>query len=127
VLETGGRSCLGARKELLPPVSTGFCFNSAPNSPAHPVGGTIQLTFRTNAGHLLPGIQKQLPIGDLQLAMNSRLGMMKGAPEIVGTADNEVGDQIFNDLVKAGFSQPYPWKLTLVNNDVINASSTAGG
>ena len=72
----------------------------------------------------------QLPAGydiDLQLAMNSRLGMMNGALEITGTPENEAGDQIFNDLVEAGFSQPYPWKLTLVNNDVINASSTAGG
>jgi Zn-dependent protease with chaperone function len=74
--------------------------------------------------------QMQLPADyaiDLQLAISSRLGMMNGATEIIGTPENEVGDQVFNDLVKAGFSQPYPWKLTLVNNEVVNASSTAGG
>jgi Zn-dependent protease with chaperone function len=64
---------------------------------------------------------------DLQLGMASRPQMMKGGSEIVGTEANQVGDEVFHHLVAAGFSQPYPWKLTLVNSDFVNAGSTAGG
>lgn len=52
---------------------------------------------------------------------------MGGSPEIAGTAANQVGDDVFHRLISAGFAQPYSWKLTLVNNSVVNASSTAGG
>jgi hypothetical protein len=53
--------------------------------------------------------------------------MMQGCSEIVGTEANQIGDDVFQRLVSAGFNQPYPWKLTLVNSGITNASSTAGG
>jgi len=74
--------------------------------------------------------EMQLPADysiDLQLAVNSRSSMMHSAAEITGTADNQIGDEVFGNLVRAGFSQPYPWKLTLVNDAGVNASSNAGG
>jgi hypothetical protein len=64
---------------------------------------------------------------DLQLAETGRSFVMGGSPEITGTAANQIGDDVFQHLVSAGFSQPYPWRLTLVNNNVLNATSTAGG
>src|SRR5437016_5929300 len=64
---------------------------------------------------------------DLQLAISSRPRMMNGATEIIGTSANLIGGSVFDTLVKAGFSQVYPWKLTLVNTNVMNAGSTAGG
>src|ERR1700733_13767324 len=65
---------------------------------------------------------------DLQLAETSRPHVMGGSPEIVGTAANQIGDDVFQHLVSGGgFSQPYPWRLTLINNNVVNAASTAGG
>lgn len=64
---------------------------------------------------------------DLQLAISSRPRMMNGATEIIGTSANLIGVSVFDTLVKAGFSQPYPWKLTLVNTNAVNAGSTAGG
>jgi len=72
----------------------------------------------------------QLPVDygiDLQLAEAGRFRSMHGAGEIAGTVSNQIGDDVFHRLVSAGFSQPYPWRLTLVNNDSVNASSTAGG
>jgi len=72
----------------------------------------------------------QLPVDfgiDLQLAEAGRLHALRGTTEITGTAANQLGDEVFHRLVAAGFSQPYPWKLTLVNNPSVNASSTAGG
>ncbi|MGH9500599.1 MAG: M48 family metallopeptidase [Terriglobales bacterium] len=64
---------------------------------------------------------------DLQLAETGRSLAMNGSPEITGTISNQIGDDVFQHLVSAGFSQPYPWKLTLVSDRVINAGSTAGG
>jgi len=64
---------------------------------------------------------------DLQLAEVGRSHIMAGNAEITGTAANETGDEVFHRLISAGFDQPFPWKLTLVNNGVVNASSTAGG
>lgn len=64
---------------------------------------------------------------DLQLAEASRTRMMQGASEITGTTANETGEEVFHKLISAGFNQPYPWKLTLLNNGVVNAGSTAGG
>src|SRR5260370_6840579 len=64
---------------------------------------------------------------DLKLAINSGSRMRNGGMEISGTQENEFGTRVFDSLVRAGFSQPYPWRLTLVNNNVVNASSTAGG
>jgi len=64
---------------------------------------------------------------DLQLAESGRSVVMGGSPEITGTVANQIGDDVFQRLVSAGFSQPYPWRLTLVNNNVVNAASTAGG
>lgn len=74
--------------------------------------------------------EMQLPADygiDIELGMSSRPRMMGGANEMIGTPANALGVDVFNSLVKAGFSQPYPWKLTLVNNGVVNAGSTAGG
>jgi|SRR5579863_1459484 len=64
---------------------------------------------------------------DLQLAETGRSLVMNGSPEISGTIPNQIGDDVFQHLVSAGFNQPYPWKLTLVNDGVVNAASTAGG
>jgi hypothetical protein len=74
--------------------------------------------------------EMQLPIDfgvDLQLAISSRPRMMNGSTEIIGTSANLIGNSVFDTLVKTGFTQPYPWKLTLVNTNVVNAGSTAGG
>jgi hypothetical protein len=57
---------------------------------------------------------------DLQLAETGRSFVMGGSPEITGTASNQIGDDVFQRLVSAGFSQPYPWRLTLVNNNIVN-------
>ncbi len=64
---------------------------------------------------------------DLQLAEVGRSHIMAGNAEITGTAANETGDEVFHRLISAGLDQPFPWKLTLVNNGIVNASSTAGG
>ena len=64
---------------------------------------------------------------DLQLAETSRSFVMGGNLEITGTIANQIGDDVFQHLVSAGFNQPYPWRLTLVNSNVVNAASTAGG
>jgi peptidase M48-like protein len=50
---------------------------------------------------------------------------MGTSAEITGTRANVVGDEVFHNLISAGPPQPYPWKMTLVGNDVVNASSTA--
>jgi hypothetical protein len=83
-------------------------------------------------GHPTKSISQDLQVPndygiDLQLAVAGRSAMMNGGGEIVGTTSNETGDEVFHGLVSAGFAQPYPWKLTLVNSGVVNASSTAGG
>ena len=64
---------------------------------------------------------------DLQLAVAGRSSRMGLSSEINDTRSNVVGDEVFHNLIAAGFSQPYPWKLTLVGNDSVNAGSTAGG
>src|SRR5882762_1662480 len=64
---------------------------------------------------------------DLQLAVAGRSSRMGTSSEINGTRSNVVGDDVFHNLITAGFNQPYPWKLTLVGNDSVNAGSTAGG
>jgi predicted Zn-dependent protease len=64
---------------------------------------------------------------DLQLAASSRVGLMGGSSEIVGTPSNYLGDAVFKSLLNAGANQPFPWKLTLVGNNTVNAGSTAGG
>jgi len=64
---------------------------------------------------------------DLQLGLNSHASLMAGAPEITGSQFNEVGDEVFGRLVATGFDIPFPWKLTLVGNGVVNAGSSAAG
>src|ERR1700739_1261853 len=64
---------------------------------------------------------------DLQLAVAGRSRQMGTSAEITGTRANVVGDEVFHTLISAGPPQPYPWKITLVGNDVVNASSTAAG
>jgi len=63
---------------------------------------------------------------DLQLASATRARIMGTNTEITGTAANQAGDKVFHQLI-SNLSQAYPWKLTLVNNQVVNAHSTAGG
>ena len=73
--------------------------------------------------------EPQLPTDyaiDFQLAEAGRSRIMRGTSEISGTAANQVGDEVFKRLT-SGLSLPYQWKMTLVNNGVVNASSTAGG
>jgi len=82
-----------------------------------------------------PDIQEaQLPADfgiDLQLGLNSRSMYMRGSPELVGTPLNAVGNEVFSDLIQsapiASLGLPFPWRLTLIDNDVVNAASTAGG
>lgn len=64
---------------------------------------------------------------DLQLAVADRSRQMGTSAEITGTRANVVGNEVFHNLISAGPPQPYPWKMTLVGNDVVNASSTAAG
>lgn len=81
-------------------------------------------------GSSTSGQDLQLPTDyaiDIQLAESARSRIMGGSPELVGTAANQIGDAVFHTVLSAGFSQPYPWKLTLADNNVVNASSTAGG
>jgi len=76
------------------------------------------------------GQDLQLPTSydiDLQLAITARPMVMGSAREITGTAANEIGDDVFHRLIAAGFNEPFPWKLTLVGNNSVNAWSTAGG
>jgi hypothetical protein len=63
---------------------------------------------------------------DMQLGLTGRSRAMNGSSELTGTQSNQIGDEVFHRLI-SGFSQPYPWKLTLVNSAVVNAGSTAGG
>jgi PEGA domain/Peptidase family M48/PDZ domain len=64
---------------------------------------------------------------DLELAEAGRSKFMAGHAEISGTAANQTGEEVFHQLIGAGYSQPYSWKMTIVDNHVLNAGSTAGG
>ena len=65
---------------------------------------------------------------DLDLANVSRSRMMNGAQEVVDPEQTASARDVFQRLVATGsFIQPYNWKLTVVQNTVTNASSTAGG
>ena len=78
----------------------------------------------------LIGQDLQLPADygiDIQLAAVGRARAMHGSTEITGTKANEVGDEVFHRLIDSGFRQPYPWKLTLLNNGILNATSTPAG
>lgn len=63
---------------------------------------------------------------DFQLALIARPRQMGSSSEITGTPDNVLGDQVFNTLHNS-LNLPFPWKLTLVNDSVVNAGSTGGG
>jgi hypothetical protein len=78
--------------------------------------------------------QVQLPADyaiDMQLAFAGRSAMLGGSPPIVGTPLNQVGQEVFDGLVRntfiSSYALPYQWNLTLVGNKVLNAASTAGG
>lgn len=64
---------------------------------------------------------------DLQLGFSNRSRYLAGASELSPAALSTNAEGIFEDLVHAGFGQSYPWKLTLVNNNVLNAASNAAG
>ena len=64
---------------------------------------------------------------DLQLAEAGRSKFMAGRSEITGTAASQIGDEVFHRLVGAGFNQPFAWKMTIVDDNIVNAGSTAGG
>lgn len=68
---------------------------------------------------------------DLQLASVARSRFLGGSRPIVGTTLNAVGEEVFNKLIGnttiSGFGLPYQWNLTLLENDDINAASSAGG
>lgn len=64
---------------------------------------------------------------DFQMAVESRSAIMSGATELTGTPYNQVGDQTFQRLVGTGFNLPYSWRLTIVNNQVVNASASPAG
>jgi hypothetical protein len=46
--------------------------------------------------------------------------------ELQNSTSNATGNEVFQQLT-AGLSQPYPWKMTLINDQVLNAASSAGG
>lgn len=64
---------------------------------------------------------------DLQLAESGRSRIMKGKSAITGSPANGIGEEVFHRLISASTAPPYAWQLTLVNNGVVNAFSTAGG
>jgi Zn-dependent protease with chaperone function len=64
---------------------------------------------------------------DIRLGISSRARYMGSTGEIVDGSARDLGNTVFYKLIAAGFTQPYPWKLTLVNNGVVNAASSAGG
>src|SRR5215467_14083712 len=66
---------------------------------------------------------------DIRLGLSARPRAMRSSMEIVGTSTNELGDEVFRNLIaSSGYgSQTYPWKLTLVNNSIVNATSNPGG
>jgi beta-barrel assembly-enhancing protease len=64
---------------------------------------------------------------DIQLGLSSRGHYIGASGQIEDERIRSVGNRVFNDLVSAGFSQPYPWQLSLVNDNVVNAASSAGG
>ncbi len=61
---------------------------------------------------------------DLQLGYGGRGNKLMGASE---TSPTPMEEDVFSNLVAAGFREPVPWRLTVVNDTVVNASSTAGG
>lgn len=61
---------------------------------------------------------------DLRLGYDTRGRMMEGAREEAPSATEQ---NVFDRLVSAGFREPVQWKLTVVDNSTINASSTAYG
>jgi Zn-dependent protease with chaperone function len=84
------------------------------------------------AALLLPAFAQNLQLPsdytiDLQLGVTNRPKMVRDSSEIVNTEANQTGDEVFHRLISAGFAQPYPWKLTLLSGNGVNASSTAGG
>ncbi len=64
---------------------------------------------------------------DIQMGLASRAQMIGSSAEIIGTPANTVGSQVFDALIATSYAQPYAWKLTLVDRDVVNAASSPGG
>jgi len=64
---------------------------------------------------------------DLRLAISGHERMMMGAPSLVDSFVSQSAREVFDSLVANCAALPYPWKLTLVNNDVVNASSNPAG
>lgn len=89
------------------------------------------LVAAASASRRSPGVQEvSLPADytiDFQLGLANRNKMMAGSSEITGTPYNEIGDQVFRRLIGSGFNLPYSWKLSLVSNQAVNASSSAAG
>jgi hypothetical protein len=66
---------------------------------------------------------------DIRLGLSARSHAMGSSMEITGTPANGIGAEVFQNLIaNSGYgSQTYPWKLTLVNNSIVNATSNPGG
>ncbi len=64
---------------------------------------------------------------DLRLGLDAHGVKMMGSVPLAETESTETARDVFQHLSRNYPTLPFPWKLTFVNTDVINASSTAGG
>jgi predicted Zn-dependent protease len=66
---------------------------------------------------------------DIQLGLAARSRMMEGSGEILDTSMNSLGSEVWkNLLLSSGYGgETFPWRLTLVNNSVVNAAANPGG
>lgn len=68
---------------------------------------------------------------DFQLALEGLSRILRMNRPLVGTQLNEVGEEVFTKLVSettiSALGLPYKWNLTLLDNDVLNASSDPAG
>jgi Zn-dependent protease with chaperone function len=64
---------------------------------------------------------------DLKLAASGHARMMMGGSPLLDTGVTKPAQDVFQRLVDNCFPLPYPWKLTIVNKDVVNASANSAG
>lgn len=95
---------------------------------------SIQLYARQK-GNRKPQVQMvPLPADyriDLQLARLERQRMIGNNTVLVGTPTAQAAQEVFARLIGrqtvSSMGLPYPWRLTLVDNGLVNAESTPGG
>ncbi|MFL6438114.1 MAG: M48 family metalloprotease [Terriglobales bacterium] len=68
---------------------------------------------------------------DYSLALNNRAKVTGGSAPVTGTKLNEAGDVVFQALTQesmvSGLGLPYKWRLTVLDDGVMNAGSLSDG